>query len=121
MVPTLSEIRARKASRKSELERELARVLERLQKLGALRVILFGSLALDKVRSMSDLDIIAVMPPERNGREWSRIIRETVDCEVSCDILAYTEKELEQTLPVSSFLRHALATGKAVYEKRSSE
>ncbi|MHB9027641.1 MAG: nucleotidyltransferase domain-containing protein [Candidatus Latescibacterota bacterium] len=121
MVPTLDEIRARKEFRKRELERELERMRGMLKDLGALRVILFGSLAADQVRSMSDIDIIAVMPPIRSGREWIRIIREAADCEVSCDILAYTEDELAQTLPVSGFLRHALETGKIVYEKRSSE
>jgi hypothetical protein len=42
-----------------------------------------------------------------------------IDREVSCDILAYTEEELERTIPVSRFLRYALKTGKVIYERRS--
>ena len=34
------------------------------------------------------------------------------------DILAYTEQELEKTIPVSGFLRRALETGMVIYETR---
>jgi hypothetical protein len=42
-----------------------------------------------------------------------------IDREVGCDILAYTGEELENTIPVSRFLRHALRTGRLIYERRS--
>ena len=41
-----------------------------------------------------------------------------VDRDVDCDFLAYTSEELEENIPVSRFLRHALKTGRVIYEKR---
>jgi uncharacterized protein len=116
---TLAEIRARKELRREELSRALEKIREQLAGLGALRVVVFGSFARGEVISTSDLDILAVMPPAKSGKEWLRILSETIDREVSIDILAFTEKELEKALPVSSFLRYALETGKVIYEKKS--
>lgn len=86
--------------------------------MGALRVIVFGSFAEDAVRSTSDIDLIAVMPETRTGKEWRRHVGENLDREVGCDLLVYTEKELAEMIPVSRFIRHALKTGRTVYEKR---
>lgn len=116
---TLAEIRDRKEHRKKELSRELEKIREQLAGLGALRVVVFGSFASGEVISSSDLDVLAVMPPTKTGKEWLRILSETIDREVSLDILAFTDEELEKALPVSSFLRRVLETGKVVYEKKS--
>jgi hypothetical protein len=45
-------------------------------------------------------------------------IYEEVDRDVDCDILAYTQEEIEKMLPVSGILRRALSSGGAVYEAR---
>lgn len=115
MVTTLEELRAAKAKRKEALERELESIANQLVSMGALRLILFGSFSQGKVRRDSDLDIIAVMPASRTGREWMREIYAKVERGVDCDILAYTEEELQQTQRVSRFLRHALATGRIIH------
>ena len=59
------------------------------------------------------------MPFSKTGKEWLRIISETIDREVSLDILVFNGDELEKALPVSSFLRRVLETGKVIYEKKS--
>jgi predicted nucleotidyltransferase len=87
--------------------------------MGALKIVLFGSFAQGRVRSSSDLDVISIMPSTRSGRQWMKKIYGDVDREVDCDILAYTPEELERTVPVSRFLRHALRNGRVIYEKRS--
>jgi predicted nucleotidyltransferase len=87
--------------------------------MGSLKIVLFGSFAQGQVRSHSDLDLITIMPPTRTGKQWMRQIYMEIDREVDCDVLAYTPDELEKVLPVSRFLRHALKTGKVIYEKRS--
>ena len=115
---SLDDLQARKENRKRALSEDLPLISAQLAGMGALRVIVFGSFAEGKVGSMSDLDLIAVMPETRTGKEWRRFINDTVEHEVGCDLLVYTEKELTDTIPVSSFLRHALSTGKTVYEKR---
>jgi predicted nucleotidyltransferase len=115
---TLADIRARKERRKRLLAENLAGITDQLAGMGALQVIVFGSFAEGHVRSMSDLDLIAVMPPSRTGREWRRFVGENIERGVGCDLLVYTEEELVEMLPVSRFLRHALKTGRMVYEKR---
>ena len=116
---TLQKIRERKEKRRKALERNLESIKRQLQDMGALRIILFGSYASGHVRSWSDLDIISVMPSTKTGREWMRKIYDEIDRDVDCDILAYTNKELEEMLPVSRFLRHALKTGRVIYESKS--
>lgn len=118
MTLSISNIRSRKEERKKALEKDLRRIKKQLQDMGAQRIILFGSYAQGHVRSWSDLDIICVMPPTRSGREWMKKIYDEIEREVDCDILAYTSEELEMTVHVSRFLRHALKTGRVIYERR---
>lgn len=105
--------------RKKALEKALEKIIKQLEEMGALSIILFGSYAHGRIRSWSDLDILAIMPSTSTGKEWMKKIYDEIDREVDCDILAYTDEELEKTIPVSRFLRHALKTGKVVYEKGS--
>ena len=100
------------------MEQNLPSIVEQLKALGVLKVILFGSFARGDTGSWSDLDIIAVMPPSLSGKEWRRKIYGEVDRGIACDIAVYNEKELEETIPISSFLRPALKEGKAIYEKK---
>jgi predicted nucleotidyltransferase len=116
---TLQEIRSRKKTRKNKLEKELEKVKKLLISMGALKIIVFGSYAQKRVTRNSDLDIIAVMPPAKSGKEWMKKIYDESDREVDCDILAYTKEELERAIPVSGFIRHALKTGRVIYEKGS--
>ncbi len=112
-------LRSENKARESLLERELRKISRQLRAMGALKIIVFGSFAEGDVRRSSDLDLLVVMPSQMSGREWMGKIYEEVDREADSDILAFTAEELENALPVSRFLRHALATGKVIYEKRS--
>lgn len=115
---TVQNILRRREERRLALEKALVDVIRQLEAMGALKIILFGSLARGEVNSWSDLDLIAVMPPHLSGREWMRKIYDEVERGIACDILAYTEKELAEMWPVSGFVRHALKEGKVVYEKK---
>lgn len=114
---TLRRIRRLKEERRRALEKALGSILAQLKKMGALKVVLFGSFARGEVRARSDIDIIAVMPSTCPGRMWMRRIYDEVDREVDCDILAYTDEEIKATMPISRFLRYALKEGRVVYEK----
>ena len=116
---TLQDIRERKEKRRQLLQSELERISEQLKSMGALKIIVFGSYAEGHVRSTSDLDIIAIMPSTLIGRKWMLKIYDEIDRNVECDILAYTQKELDELIPISRFVRHALDTGRIVYETRS--
>jgi predicted nucleotidyltransferase len=118
MTITLQEIREKKEMRRRNLEKELEKIKKELIDMNALKIILFGSYSRENITSRSDLDLICVMPPTRTGREWMEKIYDEIDREVDCDIIAYTSDELERVIPVSRFFRHALKTGRLIYEKR---
>ena len=117
---TLSSILERKRERRKALEESLAWVVEQLKALGALKVILFGSLARGDVGPHSDLDLIAVTPTVLSSREWMNRIYSEVDRGIACDILVYTEADLQEMFSISRFLRHVLKEGEVVYEAASS-
>jgi len=95
----------------------LASVTGRLKELGALKIILFSSLAEEDVDVSSDLDLLVIMPAERSGKEWTRFVYENIDLGIATDIIIYNQKELQENLAKSSFLRSVLDSGRTVYEK----
>jgi uncharacterized protein len=119
MSSALSALRSRKEERRRLLESELEKISRCLQEMGAQKIVVFGSLAEGSIRSSSDLDLLAIMPARMTGRQWMGKIYEEIDRQVDSDIIAFTKEELEKALPVSRFLRHALAAGKVIYEERS--
>jgi uncharacterized protein len=118
MVDAISILRARKEGRRRLIAEELKKISRRLQEMGAQKIVVFGSVAEGCVHSSSDIDILAIMPPPMTGKQWMGKIYEEIDRQVDSDILAFTEEELAKALPVNRFLRHILATGKVIYERR---
>jgi predicted nucleotidyltransferase len=116
-ITRLSQIAAKKEDRKARLESSLVAIVQQLKNMGALRIILFGSLAHGDVDLHSDLDLLAVMPATRSTKEWMGVIYDTVERGVACDIIAYNEQELKEELTISRFLQHVVTSGKVVYEK----
>lgn len=104
--------------REQTLRAELERIVEALKDLGALKVILFGSLAREEIRASSDLDLIVVMESEEAFADRMAHLYQSVRPKVACDMLAYTPEEFEE-MPSHSFLiREALREGRVVYETR---
>ncbi|MEM4729638.1 MAG: nucleotidyltransferase domain-containing protein [Thermoplasmata archaeon] len=103
--------------REARLRSSLRSVVRQLKGMGAVKIVLFGSLARGEVHTHSDLDLLVVMPASRSGREWAGRIYSEVRRGVACDILVFNEEELARDLPASRFLRHVLASGRALYEK----
>ena len=73
MVSSLEEIKSRKRRRKKDLEKALEEIKKQLITMGAIKIILFGSLAKNNIRSWSDLDILCVMPATKTGKKWQRV------------------------------------------------
>jgi predicted nucleotidyltransferase len=115
----LKGILERKNRRKVTLQSALSLIVNQLREMGTLRIILFGSLATDEVDVDSDIDILAIMPETKNGKEWSRLIYDSVERGVASDIIVFNRKEFEAELPTNSFLTRILRTGRVVYEKTS--
>jgi predicted nucleotidyltransferase len=116
-VSKLEQILQRKKEREEKLRSSLALVTRQLRDLGALRIILFGSLAEEDVDVSSDLDLLVIMPAERSGKEWMGLVYENIDLGIASDIIIYNQKELQENLATSSFLRGILNSGRTIYEK----
>ncbi|WP_048189076.1 nucleotidyltransferase domain-containing protein [Methanocella conradii] len=91
-------------------------LVDQLKRLGALKIIVFGSFAQDKVDVYSDLDLFVIMPSTRTGKEWMKIVYDSIDRTVESDIIVYNDKEFDEMLPKSTFLQNVVR-GKVVYEK----
>lgn len=115
----LRDILVRKGARRVALQSRLDAIVSQLAELGAAKVILFGSLARGEVDVHSDLDLLVIMSPAKSGKEWSKLIYEKVDRGIATDIVVYNEDEFKDELPVSSFLRNTVRSGRVVYEKTS--
>ncbi len=113
----LEEILRRKGGREERLKSSLASVTRQIRDLGASKIVLFGSLAREDVDVFSDLDLLVIMPSEKSGREWVRLIHDNIEPGIASDIIIYNQKELEENLAKSSFLRGILDSGRIVYEK----
>lgn len=114
----LQQFEENRESQKHLLESELERLGERLKTMGVRKIVLFGSLASDNVSPSSDLDLLVVIPSCENSKEWRRRIYDDPDRVVACDILVFSEEELEENLPASSLLRSIVKTGVIVYEAK---
>jgi len=113
----LKEILQRKTEREEKLKSSMEFITRQLIELGALKIILFGSLAEGNVDVYSDLDLLVVMPSTKSGGEWMKFVYENVERGIDSDIIVYNQEELREKLPVSSFLRHVLQSGRVIYEK----
>jgi predicted nucleotidyltransferase len=112
----LAEIMERKKGRKAMLQVSLEAIVKQLKGLGAIKIIVFGSFAEDRVDVDSDLDLFVVMPSSRTGKEWMDIVYSSIDRKVASDIVIYNEEEFRDMLPVSHFLQ-GVVKGAVVYEK----
>lgn len=100
------------------LKAEVKRITAALKKLGADKVILFGSLARGREDLFTDIDLIVVMESELPFVERCVWVYREVVPRVAADILVYTPAEFEE-MKERPFLRHALREGVVLYAKGS--
>lgn len=108
-----------KRQRKDRLESALGSIVSQLERMGARKVMFFGSLAEDNVNSKSDLDILVVMPPDRPGKEWIRHIYKELERDVATDMLVFNTTEFEEELQKNALLKQVMKKGKVLLEKDS--
>lgn len=113
----LKGILQKKEERETKLRRLLDVIVNHLKEMGALKIILFGSLAGGEIDVDSDLDLVVIMPSTKRGKEWTKLIYERIEREVASDIIVYNHKEFEEELPISRFLRNVVMLGRVIYEK----
>ncbi|OGP96642.1 MAG: hypothetical protein A2157_11870 [Deltaproteobacteria bacterium RBG_16_47_11] len=112
----IKEILERKDKRKVKLLGALDSIVRQLKDMGALKIILFGSVARGDTDVNSDLDLFVLMPSSRPGKEWMDIIYETVERRVASNLIVFNQREFDEKLSGNRFLQNILK-GRVVYEK----
>jgi len=116
---SIQSIIERKRERKKILETALDSIRQQLIRLGAIRIMLFGSLNEDTVDMYSDLDLFVIMPSNKTGKQWMDFIYEKIEREVASDIIVYNEQEFKDNLAGNSFVDEITNTGTIIYDKES--
>jgi uncharacterized protein len=112
-------IRSLQSAWHDELKSGLLRIVEKLKLYGPKQIILFGSMITGSISAQSDLDILVIMPSEKTGKEWMKMIGEVIVRPVPVDLLIFNEDEITEFSRKSSFLQHILHHGQVVYDFRS--
>jgi len=110
-------LKQRKAAHLEALRRETSRIVEEAAKMGAKKVILFGSFSQGSACIFSDLDILIIMDSELDFLTRTTEAYKRLKPEVGTDILIYTPDELKMMLKhKNEFIRRAFTEGQVLYE-----
>jgi len=101
---------------RQRLLNETHRIVEQMKNLGAIKVILFGSLARQEISLFSDIDLLVLFDGERSSRDLGRWLYQNLDTGEAVDILAYNTRSFD-AMRQRPFIKHILAEGKVLYEK----
>ncbi|SHG34261.1 Nucleotidyltransferase domain-containing protein [Desulfacinum infernum DSM 9756] len=101
------------------LQRDLESVVNQLKRMPEVHmVVLFGSYAAGRRDLLTDLDLMVVMDSKLDFISRNVELARRIRADVALDLIAYTPEEMER-MRNRPFLRHALRTGKVLYEKGS--
>ena len=99
---------------RARLEAEAQRLVEQLKALGAVQVILFGSLARGEISLFSDIDLLAVFDQERPSHELTRWVYQNIQTSEAVDLLAYGRRAFERARG-RPFFQRILREGEVLY------
>lgn len=116
---SLREVAKRIESRKAKLKEELESIVQQLKAMGVIKVALFGSFISGKISPRSDIDILAIMPDSKSGKDWLKAVYTQIKRKVSSDIFVFNIKEYEEEKESNFFLKEITRKGKVIYEKRA--
>lgn len=108
-------LRGRRKAHIEALRREARRISAEAVKMGARKVILFGSMVRDNAGLSSDLDLLIVMDSDLDFIERTAEIYRRLKPEVGADIMVYTPEELER-MKTNPFIRRVISEGRVLYE-----
>ncbi len=112
----IKDILEKKDRRKTKLLAALDEIVSQIKEMGALKIILFGSVARGDTDVNSDVDLFVLMPSSRSGKEWTDVIYATVERKVASHLIIFNEEEFKEGLPGNRFLQN-IQRGRIVYEK----
>ncbi|MCL5076345.1 MAG: nucleotidyltransferase domain-containing protein [Chloroflexi bacterium] len=98
------------------LEAEMKRLVEQSKDMGAVKVILFGSLARGQLSLFSDIDLLVLFDQEQSARELTRWVYQNIQAREEVDILAYSQEAFQRVCE-RPFFRQILKEGKVLYER----
>ena len=101
--------------RREKLQRELARAVDELRKMGAERIILVGSMAEGDIGPFSDIDLVVVMRTKERFLDRLKAAYGKIQPSVAMDILIYSPDELDDLCETSALVSHALEKGRVLY------
>uniref|UniRef100_A0A7C1JWJ7 Nucleotidyltransferase domain-containing protein n=1 Tax=Caldilinea aerophila TaxID=133453 RepID=A0A7C1JWJ7_9CHLR len=109
---------ARRTAYAKALQDALRRILVQLRQTPEVeRVILFGSYAAGRQDLFTDLDLLVVMDSTEDFVTRTAKLRQRLSAGVDFDLLVYTPEEFTQ-MQDRGFLRHILATGTVLHERK---
>ncbi len=112
----IQKVRMLKKKHLKELKQELRRVISELIKLGALKIIQFGSSVRKELNLTSDIDLIVIVETKQKYIERSAEIYKKVKPK-EIDLLIYTPIEFKCMMAENLFIQHILKEGKVIYER----
>jgi predicted nucleotidyltransferase len=98
----------------ARLQAETQRLVEQLKAMGAVQVILFGSLAQERISLFSDIDLLVLFDREQSAHELTRWVYQNIDAGEAIDILAYNQQAFQQVRN-RPFFRKILSEGKVLH------
>ena len=115
LLETRDRLRERKKAHLEILTQEAKRISAEAVKMGARKIILFGSMVRDTAGLSSDLDLLIVMDSDLDFIERTADIFRRLKPEVGADIMVYTPEELER-MKTNPFIRRIITEGRVLYE-----
>ena len=105
--------------RKNLLEEELHRIVEIIKKdYSPDRIVLFGSLADERIHEWSDIDLLIIKKTTKRPIERCLEVCRLIKPKIGIDLFVYTPEEYETLINERfSFLVNVLKMGKILYEK----
>jgi predicted nucleotidyltransferase len=81
------------------------------------RIVLFGSYAYGKPTADSDVDLLVIMPHNRQKGRKSAEIRQAIPADFSLDLIVRTPEDIDWRIAEGDcFLQEVLGKGKVLYE-----
>lgn len=104
---------------KKKYQKELDKLSKQIiEKYKPEKIILFGSLAMGKLRKGSDIDLLVIKKTNKDYWQRAEEIAEIINIDMPCDVLNITPEELKCRLSVNDFfIKDIINNGKVIYEK----
>ena len=100
------------------IERELARVIEALRRLGVERIVLYGSCARGDFNEASDVDLVVIWSTQHRMFERIERVLEVADSDLPLAPLVYTSDEYERLKERGAVLIESVEReGRVLYER----